>query len=103
MDDIVFEDTSLKADSLLVTPIGIALSFYEETNNFIYVDFNGTRVKIYNNNNLTVMDVAMQTEFPGEGFFPKSGKPLIAPHQTVFQRFFQAMTTETSHLTASAH
>ena len=77
MDDIVFEDTSLKADSLLVTPIGIALSFYEETNNFIYVDFNGTRVKIYNNNNLTVMDVAMQTEFPGEGFFPKSGKPLI--------------------------
>ena len=61
---------------MLVTPIGIALSFYEETNNFIYVDFNGSRVKIYNNNNLTVMDVAMQTEFPSNGFFPKSGKPL---------------------------
>ena len=76
MDDIIFEDTTIKADSLLVTPIGIALSFYEETNNFIYVDFNGSRVKIYNNNNLTVMDVAMQTEFPSNGFFPKSGKPL---------------------------
>ena len=76
MDDIIFEDTSIKADSLLVTPIGIALSFYEETNNFIYVDFNGSRVKIYNNNSLTVMDVAMQTEFPSNGFFPKSGKPL---------------------------
>lgn len=76
MDDIVFEDTSLKADSLLVTPIGIALSFYEETNNFIYVDFNGEKVKIYNNNSLTVMDVAMQTEFPSNGFFPKSGPAL---------------------------
>ena len=76
MDDIIFEDTSIKADSLLVTPIGIALSFYEETNNFIYVDFNGSRVKIYNNNSLTVMDVAMQTEFPSNGFFPKSGKPI---------------------------
>ncbi|MCR4748636.1 MAG: rod shape-determining protein [Lachnospiraceae bacterium] len=76
MDDIIFEDTELKADSLMVTPIGIALSFYEESNNFIYVDFNGSRVKIYNNNNLTVMDVAMQTEFPSNGFFPKSGKAL---------------------------
>lgn len=76
MDDIIFEDTSLKIDSLLVTPIGIALSFYEETNNFIYVDFNGNKVKIYNNNNLTVMDVAMQTEFPSNGFFPKSGPAL---------------------------
>ena len=76
MDDIIFEDNSIKVDSLLVTPIGIALSFYEETNNFIYVDFNGNRVKIYNNNSLTVMDVAMQTEFPSNGFFPKSGKSL---------------------------
>ncbi len=76
MDDIVFEDNSLKVDSLLVTPIGIALSFYEETNNFIYVDFNGNKVKIYNNNSLTVMDVAMQTEFPSNGFFPKSGPSL---------------------------
>lgn len=76
MDDIIFEDTSLKVDSLLVTPIGIALSFYEETNNFIYLDFNGEKVKVYNNNNLTVMDVAMQTEFPSNGFFPKSGPAL---------------------------
>lgn len=76
MNDIVFEDTDIKADSLLVTPIGIALSFYEETNNFIYLDFNGSRVKIYNNTNLTVMDVAMQTEFPSNGFFPKSGPAL---------------------------
>ena len=73
MNDIVFEDNDIDISSLLVTPIGIALSFYEETNNFIYVDFNGSRVKIYNNNNLTVADVALQTDFPADGFFPKSG------------------------------
>lgn len=76
MNDIIFEQSDLPVDSLLVTPIGIALSFYEETNNFIYVSFNDTKVKIYNNNNITVMDVAMLTDFPSSGFFPKSGKEL---------------------------
>lgn len=76
MNDIIFEDESIDPTSLLVTPIGIALSFYEETNNFIYVSFNDERVKIYNSANLTVMDVAMQTDFPSTGFFPKTGKAL---------------------------
>lgn len=76
MNDIVFKNTDLEVNSLLVTPIGICLSFYEETNNFVYVSFNDTKVKIYNNNSLTVMDVAMQTDFPSNGFFPKSGKVL---------------------------
>lgn len=76
MNDIVFKNTDLEINSLLVTPIGICLSFYEETNNFVYVSFNNTKVKIYNNNSLTVMDVAMQTDFPSNGFFPKSGKAL---------------------------
>ncbi|MBP9996115.1 MAG: rod shape-determining protein [Lachnospiraceae bacterium] len=76
MNDIVFENTELKVDSLLVTPIGICLNFYEECNNFIFVDFNGTKVKLYNNNNLTVMEAAMQADFPSNGFFPKSGTEL---------------------------
>lgn len=76
MNDIQFLDKKIKVDSLLVTPIGIALSFYEETNNFIYINFNGDKVKIYKSNNLTVMDVAMQTDFPAQGFFPKSGKAI---------------------------
>lgn len=80
MNDIVFKDKKINVDSLLVTPIGIALSFYEETNNFIYINFNGDKVKIYKSQYLTVMDVAMQTDFPADGFFPKSGK---AVHYTL--------------------
>ena len=76
MQDIIFESTELNIDSLLVTPIGICLNYYEESNNFIFVNFNGAKVKLYNNNNLSVMDAAMQTEFQGGGFFPKSGPEL---------------------------
>ena len=76
MNDIVFEETDLNVDSLLVTPIGICLNFYEESNNFIFVNFNGKKIKLYNNNSLTIMDAAMQTDFPSNGFFPKSGKEL---------------------------
>ena len=76
MQNIVFEDSDLKVDSLLVTPIGICLNFYEQNNNFIYVDFNDRKVKLYNNAKLTVMDAAMQTDFPSNGFFPKSGREL---------------------------
>ena len=39
MQQIVFEE-DIKKDSLLVTPIGICLNFYEQSNNFIYVSFN---------------------------------------------------------------
>ena len=76
MQNIIFEDQELKKNSLLVTPIGICLNFYEQNNNFIYVSFNEERVKLYNNQKLTVMDAAMQTNFPSNGFFPKSGKEL---------------------------
>ncbi len=76
MQNIIFEHTDLKQDSLLVTPIGICLNFYEESNNFIYVNFNDERMKLYDNKKLTVMDAALQTEFPSSGFFPKSGKEL---------------------------
>ena len=76
MQNIVFEDDELKIDSLLVTPIGICLNFYEQNNNFIFVSFNDQKIKLYNNAKLTVMDAAMQTDFPSNGFFPKSGKEL---------------------------
>lgn len=63
-------------DSLLVTPIGICLSFYEQSNSFVFVSFNDTRVKVYDNGKLAVVDVAMQAEFPNDGLFPKRGKEL---------------------------
>ena len=75
MQQIVFEEEVVK-DSLLVTPIGICLNFYEQSNNFIFVNFNETRIKIYDNNKLTVADAAMQAQFPNDGLFPKRGSAL---------------------------
>lgn len=74
MNDINFADSSISPDSMYVTPIGIALSYYDETNNFIFVNLNEQQIKVYNSNKLTVMDVAMQSDFPADGLFPKSGK-----------------------------
>lgn len=75
MQQIVFEE-DIKKDSLLVTPVGICLNFYEQSNNFIFVSFNDKTVKIYDNNKLTVADAAMQAGFPNDGLFPKRGKAL---------------------------
>ncbi|MCM1049886.1 MAG: rod shape-determining protein [Clostridiales bacterium] len=76
MQQIVFHDKDAKHDSLMVTPIGICLSFYEQSNNFIFVYFNEQRIKLYDNNKLAVVDAAMQAEFSNEGLFPKRGKAL---------------------------
>lgn len=76
MMNIEFLDQEAKRDSLMVTPIGICLSFYEQSNNFIFVYFNEQRIKIYDNNKVAVVDAAMQAEFPNDGLFPKRGKEL---------------------------
>ena len=39
MKSIAFEMENPRKDSLMVTPIGICLSYYEQSNNFIFVDF----------------------------------------------------------------
>lgn len=75
MQQIVFEE-NIKKDSLLVTPIGICLNFYEQSNNFIFVSFNERKIKIYDNNKLTVADAAMQAGFPNDGLFPRRGRAL---------------------------
>jgi sulfur carrier protein ThiS len=76
MQNIVFENDDAVKDSMMVTPIGIALSFYEQSNNFIFVDFNGEKLKLYDNGRLTVADAAMQMSFSNEDLFPKRGKPI---------------------------
>lgn len=76
MQNIEFLEQDARKDSLMVTPIGICLSFYEQSNNFIFVYFNEQRVKIYDNNKVAVVDAAMQAEFASEGLFPKRGKEL---------------------------
>ncbi|MCH5259133.1 MAG: rod shape-determining protein [Lachnospiraceae bacterium] len=76
MQNIEFLESDAKRDSLMVTPIGICLSFYEQSNNFIFVYFNDQRIKIYDNNKVAVVDAAMQAEFANDGLFPKRGKEL---------------------------
>ena len=76
MDDIYFWQSDIKKDPLLVTPIGICLNFYDQKNNFIFVNFNGQRIKLYDNNHLTIVDAAMQAGFPNDALFPRRGKEL---------------------------
>lgn len=76
MGKIDFLEEDVQKDSLLVTPIGICMSFYEQSNNFIFVTFNNQRIKIYDNGSLAVVDAAMQAEFPNDGLFPKRGREL---------------------------
>ena len=73
---IDFEEEDLSKSPLMVTPIGICLNYYENNNNLIYTFFNGTRMKLYDNGHVAVVDVAMQAGFPNDGLFPKRGKAL---------------------------
>lgn len=76
LEDVEFLQEDIKKDSLLVTPIGICLNFYEKNNNFIYVVVNGERIKLYDNNKLTIMDAAIQIGFPNTQLFPRRGKEI---------------------------
>lgn len=76
MQNIVFELENARKDAMMVTPIGICLSYYEQSNNFIFVKFNGERMKLYDNGRLSVADIAMQAQFPNEDLFPKRGQAL---------------------------
>lgn len=76
LQEIQFEQPEIKKDPLLVTPVGICLNYYDQKNNFIFVRFNGERVKLYDNNKLTVVDAALQAGFPKEELFPRRGKEI---------------------------
>lgn len=76
MGEITFWQKDIKVDSLLVTPVGICLNYYEQRNNFIFVTVNGERIKLYDNSRLTIVDAAMQVGFPNEDLFPKRGQAL---------------------------
>lgn len=76
LKEVNFEQEDIKKDPLLVTPIGICLNYYEQKNNFIMVRFNGERLKLYDNNRLTIVDAALQAGFPNDQLFPKRGTPI---------------------------
>ena len=70
----------VKKDPLLVTPIGICLNFYEQKNRFVYLMVNEDRVKLYDNDKLTVFDAALAYGLSNEDIFPKRGKDI---HYTI--------------------
>ena len=72
--DFLMED--VKKDPLLVTPIGICINYYSQKNNFIFATVNGDRVKLFDNNHLTVIDALMQAGVPNEALFPRRGKEI---------------------------
>ena len=76
LGDIIYDKEGIDKDALVVTPVGICLSAYEQKNNFIFVHFNGERMKLYDNSHLTVVDAVVQAGFPNENLFPKSGPSL---------------------------
>lgn len=76
LGDVTFEQEDITKDPLLVTPIGICLNYYDQRNNFIMVRFNGERIKLYDNNRLTIVDAALQAGFPNDELFPKRGTPI---------------------------
>ena len=73
LKEVEFVQKDIKKDPLLVTPIGICLNYYDKKNNFIYVSVNGERIKLYDNNKLTIVDAAIQVGFPNNRLFPRRG------------------------------
>lgn len=73
MNDINFLVDNVKKDPLYVTPIGICLNYFDQKNNFIFVNVNDTRVKLYNNDHLTIFDAAHAYGMSNDSIFPKRG------------------------------
>ena len=71
--EVTFLRQDLEIDSLLVTPIGICMNYYEQRNNFVFVSVNGERIKLYDKGNLTVLDAALQKGFTNDKVFPQRG------------------------------
>ena len=71
-----FNIEGFEKDSLYVTPIGICTNYYTQKNKFIFVNVNNERIKLYDNNKLTVFDAIMQIGYPNEKLFPRRGKEI---------------------------
>lgn len=76
LHEVHFLQKDREKDPLIVTPVGICMVYYEQKNNFVFVKFNGERVKLYDNGRLTIVDAAMQAGFPNENLFPKRGREI---------------------------
>lgn len=73
LTSVDFMVDTYKKDSLFVTPVGICTNYYSQKNSFVFVNVNNERVKMYDNNHLTVVDAVMQIGFPNDKLFPRRG------------------------------
>ena len=80
MQNITFMQDDIIKDSMLVTPVGICLSYYEKGNNFIHILLNDKKIKVYNTGDMSVVDGIMQAGIANEDIFPKKGDSI---HYTV--------------------
>lgn len=76
LTNIDFPGEECRKDSMMVTPIGICLSAYEQSNNFIHVTVNDQPVKLYDNGKVTVLDACLTSGFKKENLFPVKGESL---------------------------
>ena len=76
LTNVQFEQPGIQKDSTLVTPIGICMNYYEQSNNFIHATVNGQRVKLYDSGNVTVLDACMASGFSKDNLFPLRGDTL---------------------------
>ena len=102
LGDVNFLVEGVKKDPLLVTPIGICMNFYNQKNHFIYVNINDERIKLYDNDHLTVVDAAMQIGFPNESLFPKRGKS-ISFNLNNKLKMIKGDLGEAAHITVNGH
>ena len=77
LTNIDFPDDDIRKDSMMVTPIGICLSAYDQSNNFVHVTVNDQPVKLYDNGKVTVLDACLTSGFKKENLFPVRGDSLI--------------------------
>lgn len=76
LENVEFAIDNFEKDSLFVTPVGICVTYFLQKNNFIYVTVNSERIKLYDNEHLTIIDALMQAGFPNEKLFPRRGKEI---------------------------
>ena len=76
LTNVIFREDGIKKDPLIVTPVGICLNYYENKNSFVQVKANGSNIKIFDNNNLNIADVALALGIKNEDLFPKNGNKL---------------------------
>ena len=74
LKEVIMLCENVKKDSLYVTPIGICLNYYESKNNFLKVTANDMQLKLFDNNNLTIVDVAVSLGINNDELFPRRGK-----------------------------